>query len=196
MKIPVVFWAIGALLAVSLVASGVQRAHQGVDAAARDSLHAALQSVERSKAWGDLLFERAQLAELRADAEARRADSLERANVRARVQYVTVRETAPAECAPVIAAANAALAVSDSVSESRAAALRSSQEAASGFRAARDTAQAALARLQAAATVVDRTRPSLLSRLAPRMGVGVAAGVNPVTGWPSLTTGITFGWTF
>lgn len=197
MKVQSLCYVLAGLLLTSLyVGLSTHRGESRQIQVAHDSLRVALADAGRQQELVDFLTTRASLAEERADAEAARADSLERIAVKARVRYVDAAATAPDTCAPYIALANEALATTDSVAEARRRALQSSQEAASGFHAALDTAKASNARLRAAGTAVVASQPSRFSRLLPRVGVGAAAGVNPLTGHPSLTTGITFGWTF
>jgi hypothetical protein len=97
----------------------------------------------------------------------------------------------PDTCAPALVA----LAQADSAYESE-------HQAAQELRAGLDSVVPASVALVgatgrlgvAAGELAKASRPSWLARLKPDVGVGVAVGVNPVTGAPSTTVGVTLAW--
>lgn len=182
-----------AVLAVG--GSFISRAREGELRTAHDSLTIALRDGARSKAFAELLFERGQAAELRADSAERRADSLARVRRVAVARYDTARATAPDTCGPVIAAADSAIGAAQAEAEMARTGLRIAQEATKEYRAALDTLVPAYERLRAAAVAVDRSaRPGFLERITPRFGVGAAAGFDPLSRRPAIVVGVTLGW--
>lgn len=183
-------------VALAVASATIGHARQGALNAAHDSVTAALKDDSRQKSLVDFLTTRASLAEARADSEARRADSLAARGRRSEIRYVTLKATAPAPCAPVIAAADSALADAQAEAETARSGLRTAQDAAKDYQAARDTALSALARLTAAATALNTaSRPSWRERILPHIGVGGAAGINPI-GRPDAVVGLTVSWSF
>lgn len=113
----------------------------------------------------------------------------------------------PDTCRSLKAVADSTLAVSDSVAASERAARLAADERAAALQVGLDTTRAALTSLRGAAVVATRAaaalehaaKPSLFARFlkaaAPRIGVGVGAGLD-VHGAPNAVTGITLGWSF
>lgn len=113
----------------------------------------------------------------------------------------------PDTCRSIKAVADSALAADDSVAASQYAARLAADDRAAVLQMGLDTTRDALAHLRSAAVVSafatasleHAAKPPLLSRLfkslAPRVGVGVSAGLD-VHGTPNVVTGITVGWSF
>lgn len=134
-------------------------------------------------------------------AQAARADSAARAvgqrSDSVRVVYRRVAVLAPDTCAPVVAAADSALAAADSVAGALRTLAASHEDAARAAIERADVSEAALRDVRAAAGRLERAaRPSLLSRLTPKPGLGLAAGVNVATGRPAAVLGATLAWRF
>lgn len=197
MKAKIIVAVVSAVVALLIGNQWGAHAQQGTLGAARDSLAAALTDAGRQKNMVDFLTTRASLAEARADAESARADSLAHVSQKALIRYTSVKATAPDTCALVIAAADSAISTAQAEAEAARNGLRSAQDAAKDYKAARDTALAALARLSVAAGAVQvASAPSWRERVIPRFGVGATIGVNPATGRPAMAAGLTIGWQF
>lgn len=141
-------------------------------------------------------------AQAETDSAKRKAAVLEQLLKKARTGFQVVADAAPDTCAPVIAAANAALAASDSLAGVRAAALASSEKAREILQASVDSLRASAARLvpatvtlsAATLTLERKSQPSFFTRIKPRVGFGLAAGADAL-GQPHLIAGMTLGWT-
>jgi len=69
------------------------------------------------------------------------------------------------------------------------------RQANDSLRAALSTIVPSAGRLSdVAVRLVEATRPSFLERVIPKVGVGVAAGINPATMKPAVVVGVTLGW--
>ncbi len=197
-----------AALAAGLVAGGnVISSHLDVARAeakaARDSTQAALKSAALAGAAASALRFQAQALDAQKAAAVARADSAERSAIRLKGTLAALVKSAPDTCRPIIIVADSAIAAQDSTITSLRAGLQLAQDERSKLLTAVDTLSAANARLRASAAnlvSVDakldkRSRGSLLLRLLPHFGAGIAAGLNPV-GRPDAVTGITLGWSF
>lgn len=161
------------------------------------ALATALQDASRQKSLVDFLTDRASAAEARADAEAAKADLLAKVSRRSEIRYAEAKAVAPDTCDDVIFAADSALAAAQAEAEMADAARRDALDAAKDYRAGKDSALAALARLRVAGEAVEASaKPSLLERLRPRLTAGVTAGVNPITERPAVVIGVGLGWSF
>lgn len=188
--------ALVALLVFGVVYATGRSASHRLDVA-QDSLAVALKDGARQKSQVDFLTTRAGQIEARADSEAHRADSLAQLSRKAEIRYVVARSAAPDTCKPVLVLADSAIGAAQAETESARTALRLTQEAANGYRTALDTIRPAYDRLRVAAVSVDRaTRPGLVARLTPHLGLGVAGGVDVLTRRPAIVTGLTLGWSF
>lgn len=171
--------------------------------AARESTQAALKSAAIADAAASALRFQAQALDAQKVAAVARADSAERSATRLKGSLAALVKSAPDTCRPIIVTADSAIAAQDSTITSLRLGLTLAQEERSKLLTAVDTLTAANARLRASAAnlvSVDakldkRSRGSLLLRLLPHPGVGLAAGVNPA-GQPQVVTGITLGWSF
>lgn len=135
------------------------------------------------------------------------ADSASRSLVTMRERYRVASAVVPDTCRPIKAAADSVLAVADSAIASEHAARVAADDRAAFLQVAFDTTHEALtnlrqvsARMSTAQILVEHAaKPPLLSRflkaVAPRIGVGFAAGVD-LHGSPSAVTGLTIGWSF
>lgn len=203
-----------AVLGLSLAIGGVAlRSH---DQAALDSALAvargarrALQEEAARSAHADSIaaLAQAQAAHLSAREQvfAANADKSSRALSALRARYALA--LAPDTCRSLKAAADSALAASDSVAASEHAARLAADDRAAFLQVGLDTTRDALAKLRSASVISavatmrleHAAKPPLLSRffkaLAPRIGVGISAGVD-VHGAPDAVTGITLGWSF
>jgi hypothetical protein len=187
------------LAAVCIAIGGGYASHrrQGELAGAQAALATALKQDAQEKDVLAALLARGSAAEARADSEAARGDSLAKASRKTEIKYVAVKAVAPADCAPVVAAADSALSDAQVEVETTRAALTSSQEAAKDYQVARDSALASLARLSAAASAVHAVAsPGFIERFRPKFVVAAVAGVNPFTGHPDAVVGAGLGWSF
>lgn len=176
----VVLIVLALILGANTIAS---HARTGELRAAHDSLVIALRNGDRSRALAAFLSTRAAQAE-------QRADSLAHAGRVAHVKYVAVRDAAPAECAPLAAAAEEEIALAHEETQEVRSALGDT-------RAALDSVRASYDRLRSAAVTLDHVAaPSWRERLVPKLGFGAAAGVDPFTRRPAMAVGVTLGWTF
>lgn len=179
-----------------MVASGgaFARSRQSALALAQHDLSAA-QAVSRD-AIARADHEQASAAVARADAlvQIARADSTDRLARGLRSRLADAKAVAPAPCAPVVALADSALASADSVS-------RDLRRANVSLQTGLDSAVAASSRLRdaqvnlsaKAAVLSDAAKPLFISKLIPKPGFGLAAGVNSL-GQPQLIVGVTLGW--
>lgn len=143
----------------------------------------------------------AEAARVESIAAGERAAEARREAASARAAYVALRDQTPTT--PLTSAADAALEAAEGEATELRAALRLSHDALSGLQVALDTTSAALrllrastANLDAAASGMERaSRPRLLARLKPRLGAGLAFGVD-ATGQPRLIAGISYGIAF
>jgi hypothetical protein len=189
----VVILAIGALFADEKLAGA--RADL---AAAKASTAAAVRAATDAERVARVYSAVARDAELESIRQARRADSLAARAKTLRGVYNAAAAAAPDTCSDVIAAADSLIATSDSVSQTLRAALSDASVAIASLQLGLDTTTSALIQLRnsagALAGASTRTeRRSVLQRILPKPGIGVAAGVD-VLGRPSLTAGLTFGW--
>lgn len=118
----------------------------------------------------------------------------------ARARFADATDSAPDTCDVVIALADAAFAEQDSLLIATEAERDIALTRALGLQIDRDSLRAALVLLRGstvtlarAADAVASPRRSLLARLTPRFGFGVAGGVDP-SGRPNAVVGVTFGW--
>jgi hypothetical protein len=181
-----------ALTAATAVADSAHRETVAALAIARaDSVRATVYKASADSALAVADSERARGNTARADA------------TKARAAYASVRVNAPADCAPLVAAADTALAHASVAQASRTAeasdlrgALLSQQNRGDSLSVALSGLTTAAGRADTALTnVVSATRPSLASRLIPHIGAGVAVGVD-ATGAPHTIIGVTLGWAF
>jgi hypothetical protein len=117
--------------------------------------------------------------------------------------FAEVSAALPDTCRPAVVAAQRALAAADSEATALRDAAQAARQSTIALQAGYDSLaeagarQAAdLARLAPAAEhLVAAARPSLLRRLLPHAGVGVAVGVSP-TKQIDTVAGLSFGWNF
>jgi len=121
-----------------------------------------------------------------------------------RSAFANTAAVAPDTCKPIVAAAQAALASAahlDTLDKARA---DTAQLEADSYRESARAALVALANLTAASRNLNSASgelakqangPSFLARIAPKVGAGVAAGLNP-QGHFDTVAGLTLGWTF
>lgn len=197
MKDKILWIALGVLAALLIGNTFVNRSsHSAIDAA-HDSLQVAIRDGDVATRAATDYMHRADAAEARADAADSAATALAGRATRATVVYRTVRDSAPADCAPVIAAADSAISLEHARGDSLATALQSERSALASTKAASDTVVAAYERLRTAATTLDKAvQPSWREKLVPKLGIGAAAGIDPFTRRPSTAVGVTLGWTF
>jgi hypothetical protein len=175
---------VGALLLTMLVGSEIAGHRSNVaERTARAALDAALSADDSQKKQVAFLTETAARAKAA-------ADSIRRARPATVVKYVAVRDSAPADCQPVIEAADQLIASGQAESDSLRSALGHTE-------VALDSVRASLGRLRPAAVALEHaSRPSLRERLTPKLGFGAAVGVDPLTRRPATAIGMTLGWTF
>lgn len=193
-----VAYATAALVALSLAGATLERRHGAdLEQATRD-LRAAQSISHAAIAQADSERHYAQLDARSAFVAIARADSAEHREIGLRARLAAARAVDPAPCAPVYALADSALDAADLTI----AGLRSANQS---LKAALDSTDAAVSHLRAsqvnldakASVLVDVVTPHGWSRLAslrPKTGVGIVAGINPVTGQPGILVGVTFGW--
>lgn len=187
--------------------------HAALSAALSDAHTArlALQTQAARAAHADSVAASAELgaraAALRENVASAHADSATRTLATMRERYRVVTVTVPDTCLSIKAAADSALAASDSVAASEHAARRAADDRAAFLQVGLDTTRDALTKLRGAAVVSafatarleHDAKPPFLSRflkaVAPRVGVGFTAGLD-VHGVPNAVTGITVGWSF
>lgn len=197
MKERILWIALGLLAAILVGNTFVNRHQDSTVQAAHDSLTVALRDGERQKSLVDFLTTRASQADARADAADSAATVISGRAARATVVYRTVRDSAPADCAPVIAAADSAISLEHARGDSLASALLNERSALADTKVASDSVRASYERLRTAATTLDKAvQPSWRQKLVPKLGFGGAAGIDPFTRRPSTTVGMTLGWTF
>lgn len=203
---------IGALLAVVAFSFAY---HRAVDAESRavvlsDSLNTARTGFADAIAGQRLAEEAAagfevaaNVATARSDSAARAARALSAALNTDRAAFASDAAAAPDTCRKVVASANKALATSDSLRQTLASGLSDARGAIESLKAANDTLRAGSSVLAAKAAKLDTVtrvalaarKPSLLSRIRPHVGFGVAAGVD-ATGAPRTVAGAILGWAF
>ena len=211
---------VGALVLAALTATKCAHDQQSALSAAADSLHAAqgqLHAALQANATRDTaivtLTQTADKNQILASRQKRYADSAKAEAQSLRAIIDTTPLPILAVCAPIINQANAIIAKDTVIihilldaNDSLAKAFDNEHAAASGLRAALDSAiasqslltRAALHEDSAATAIVHAARPNLLKRLlltaAPKFGVGAAAGIDAATHKPALVIGVTFGW--
>lgn len=181
--------------------------------AARDSASVARLSLEnasaraaRSDSVAAVAATMARAAESRELRAVAKADSTAKSANAQRARYRVASVLAPDTCRVVVASADSALAAADSVAATLRVALGAAGDRATFLQLGLDTARAALldlrvaAQRSAAATAVleKRVTPGWRTRLAsiaPRVGVGAAAGLDR-TGQLNALTGLTLSWVF
>lgn len=184
-------------LALALGGAAIGHARQGDVIAARTAYAQAKQVNQRATDLIAVLSARGAASEARADSEAARADSLSKLTRRTIIRYGIAKAAAPDTCADVIFAADTALDAAIAQAEMAEAGRRDAEDAANSYRAGKDTALAALARLRVAGdAVVHASKPSLFERVRPRITAGVTAGVDPLTYRPAVVVGVGLGWSF
>lgn len=137
------------------------------------------------------------------DAAISRAEAATRDAASARRSFSSAASSAPDTCTPVVVAAQAALSKQDSVEKELREALNHSRVIEQRLQQSVDTLLPALTRLQTSAgnlvaadkKLANAARTSLLVRLLPHPGAGVAFGLDPL-GQPRLVTGFTLSWSF
>lgn len=145
-----------------------------------DSAHAALLRADSATAA-------AQVAQGRADA--------------ARSRFETASRVAPAVCDSLSAAARDALVAKDSLERELKLATSQTRQGATELQSALDSTRSAANDTRAAAGDLDRkaanlvtaSKPSLLDRLTPHVGVGLAMGLNAQM-QPQTVVGVTVSW--
>ena len=144
---------------------------------------------------------RADQAEARADRAERRAQVADRRSAKSAAKYAAA--PVPDTCKALKAAADSALADAQWTADSWRSAYNERTEQAAQLATAKDSAEAgrqaalkSLADLTGASKQLRKAaKPSLLARITPKVGIGVAAGVD-VLQRPNAVVGVTFGWTF
>ena len=204
-----IFVGVGVLFLILGFGWSMVRRHERALDKARIELAVARGDTRSALLRADSLAAIADSAERRADSLVSVAEAAKKRAVQAESDAAIYREryrvaalAAPDTCAPALAAADSALAATQSVAEQYrqglAAAIGASlelQKALDSTQVALSTVEASARRLEAKAAELERaSRPSLFSRLLPRPGVGVAAGVDR-NGKPAAVAGITLSWT-
>jgi hypothetical protein len=104
--------------------------------------------------------------------------------------------SAPDTCAPVVLAAQIAIAEADSVIDARTRELAEVLVAQGKDAKRADAAEDALRKLrEPAAVLVQATKPNLWKKLRPELFVGAVAGID-ATGKPNAVAGVGLGWKF
>lgn len=197
MKDKILWIALGVLAALLIGNTIVNRSGRSALSAAQDSLHVALRLGDNALRAADILGASARAAEARAATADSAATALAHRADRATVVYRTVRESAPTDCAPVIAAADSVISLEHARGDSLTSALQNERKALVDTRDAFDSVSAAYGRLRTAATTLDRAvQPSWREKLVPKFGIGAVAGIDPITRRPATAAGLTLGWTF
>lgn len=134
------------------------------------------------------------------DSAATRASTFERSAARLSGKLAALAVAAPDTCRPIILTADSLVAAQDSVIGSLHVALDRSIASERHLQIVVDTLSSSLVRFRTAATTLIKAdekvaRRSLLAKLLPRPGIGIAAGFDPA-GMPHVLTGITLGWSF
>lgn len=202
---------VGACVA-ALLAAGItaDRLHTSQLAVARaDAAHARAATVAAERSADSALRLVATTNAALHTTDSIRAVAVQRANSaalevsRLRGALAVAAQAAPVSCAPVVALADSALAAQDTEIASLHVALHTDSATIRRLTAALDTTAAALGGLRGASanlvsadqTLAKRARPSLLARLLPHPGIGIAAGFTPA-GTPAVLTGLTLSWSF
>jgi len=202
-----------AILAITIAGRMLRTRDNAALLAARDSAHVArlaLEQAESHAARADSVaasaVAAARLAHEREQRATSHADSATRTLTVVRERYRVASLAVPDTCRTIVAAADTVLATADSVVSALRSALSASDERAVFLQLSLDTTRAALLQLRVAAhrsvaataQLERRIAPSFLmrlARLAPRLGVGAAGGIDRY-GRANVTTGITLGWSF
>jgi hypothetical protein len=142
----------------------------------------------------------AQVVVLRAqrDSALSKADRQSRLATRLTGQLAQIEKTAPDTCRPIVILADSALAAKDSEIAQKDSALADEKQIEAKLQQANASLYASLTQLSSAAKAEVKVETklehrSLLSKLLPTPGIGVAMGFNPA-GSPQVITGITLGW--
>lgn len=142
----------------------------------------------------------AQVVALRAqrDSALTRADQKSRLAARLTGSLASLAKAAPDTCRPIVVTADSALAADSAVIAQKDSALAKDKRIEAKLQDSNDSLRVALSALTQAAhtevkAVVKQEHRSLLARLLPTPGIGVAAGFTP-QGSPQVLTGITLSW--
>lgn len=139
---------------------------------------------------------------LRVEHDKRLAAEASAAKIRS--DFIERARVAPDTCGPVISAALDAIESVTAADSALKLELQADQHDKAIVVAQRDSAREALGKLIVAAhnEIVAATPTtghralSLLSRLTPKLGVGAAVGIDPMTNRPAKAVGVTLGWSF
>lgn len=191
---------VGALLVFGIV-SAVNASHAGVEARlARQATAQALKDATHAASVAATAQHLADVSRIERDSALAKANILAARSARLRASYKTVAAIAPDTCRPIVISADSALAAADSAQAALRVALAASQRSEQLLQIAVDTLVPALQTLRSTATTLVKAdtklaRRTLLSRLVPHVGGGIAFGID-ATGAPRLITGVTLGWSF
>jgi hypothetical protein len=196
----VYIWLFSALLVWGVLAQ-VSVSHLSVEARlARQTTAQALKDATLAASAAASAQHEASTARIERDSAIARAALQTAHSARLRTSYHVAVVSAPDTCRSVVVLADSALAAADGVTVQLRAALSASQNGERALQTAVDTLLPALQHLRSASSTLVRTvntqaHRSLMSKLLPHLGAGIAVGVDGV-GAPHLITGITLGWSF
>lgn len=187
-----------AVLAIVVIPLAVHSAHKAAAATAvavaetqtaRAETAVAIRASQAAQARAAVYDSASKAAEARAAGATRRADE-------AVTRYKIARATSPDTCSLLAVAADTAIAAEAAIAPNLQNALQNEQKRGDILSGALGPVTAAAGHLRAASgTLVTASKPSILSRLTPRLGFGAAAGID-VLGRPDALIGITLGWSF
>lgn len=174
--------AVVAIVALSLVGTKLYHTHSTKLATARQEAKAAVAQARR------LQFAAAN-HEANAAASYAAASALKPTYATKKAAFEQAAAEAPEPCAPVILAAHEAITLADSIIGKTDAAYAEQKQATAALTTAVD------ALVPATEKLITASRPSFLGIPLPKVGFGVAAGVNP-QGKPDAVAGVTFSWSY
>lgn len=174
--------AVVALVALSLVGTKLYHTHSTKLSAARQEAKAAVTQARR------LQFAAANHA-ANAAASYAAAAALKPAYATKKAAFEQAAADAPEPCTPVIVAARDAIQTADVITAKTDVAYAEQKQATAALNTAVD------ALVPATEKLVTASRPSFLGIPLPKVGFGVAAGVNP-QGKPDAVAGVTFSWSY
>ncbi len=201
MKTNVLLSIVAGALLIFGIAAGTAASHAGVEAKlARQATSQALKDAARAATAAAAAQHLADVSRIERDSALAKANILAARSARLRASYKAAVVVAPDTCKPVIITADSALAAADSVQRQLSLALVASQRSEQALQVAVDTlTKANMAMITTTATLIKAdtklAHRTLLSRLVPHVGGGIAFGVDAV-GAPHLITGVTLGWSF
>jgi hypothetical protein len=206
-------WIIGVVavtLGLAVVGTGVSRHYAAGLATARtetataqDALRASLVTASRDSAAAAEFADSARIERAAAAVEHARADTAHRLAATALGAYRTLRATVPDTCQAVTRAADSVISLDSAASDHQSAEISDLHRSLINEQNRGDSLSHALTLVTGSAGTLDgkvavligASKPSVISRLLPHLGAGLALGVD-ATGQPHAIIGVTLGWSF